>query len=279
MKSKISEFINYSLGVIGILTGAYFYFASVKERIPTFIIDPIKTTIVDKELVKDKPLKIFDIEGKEITMDVNVLTFYFFNQGNESIKPENILTELKLSLPDDCQIIDYKILKASRPVTKIELVKTDSLKNSIEIKFRILETSDGLTGQIIYLGSKESNLVLSGDIEGVKHISSTVNKVNIGMLFLALFSLIYFFIFYFLIKLRFKLREPYQLIIRSEKNLAEKSTLTFTYMRLLVGSIILFLLIFISSLILSKTLLSRWFDPKYKQTLKNEIPSEVLPNN
>jgi len=57
---------------------------------------------------------------------------------------------------------------------------------------------------------------------------------------------------------------PYQLVVRSEENLAERSTFSFTYAKLLVILSSVFLLIFIASLFLSKTLLAKWFDPKYE---------------
>ncbi len=61
-----------------------------------------------------------------------------------------------------------------------------------------------------------------------------------------------------------RLTAPYQLVVRSEENLAERSTFSFTYAKLLVILSSVFLLIFIASLFLSKTLLAKWFDPKYE---------------
>lgn len=61
-----------------------------------------------------------------------------------------------------------------------------------------------------------------------------------------------------------RLNAPYQLVVRSEDNLAEKSSLSFTYLKLLLVSAFLFLFIFIGSLFLAKTLLAKWFDPKYE---------------
>jgi murein DD-endopeptidase MepM/ murein hydrolase activator NlpD len=61
-----------------------------------------------------------------------------------------------------------------------------------------------------------------------------------------------------------RLAAPYQLVVRSEENLAERRTLSFTYAKLIVILASLFFLIFIASLFLSKTLLAKWFDPKYE---------------
>jgi len=67
-----------------------------------------------------------------------------------------------------------------------------------------------------------------------------------------------------------RLTTKYQLVIRNEENLAEKSSLGFTYAKLLVISATIFLILFVFSLFLSKTLLAKWFDPKHAQMESNK---------
>ncbi len=67
-----------------------------------------------------------------------------------------------------------------------------------------------------------------------------------------------------------RLTTRYLLVIRKEENLEEKTTVGFTYAKLLVVFTSLFLFIFISSLFLSKTLLAKWFDPKYEQAVNKK---------
>lgn len=276
MKKTTEKTINYSIGILGIILSAYFYYDSLRERAPTFIVDPIVSTIIDRELVKDNPLKILNSKGIEITQDVNVLTFYFFNQGNESIKSENILSDLRLSLPVNCEILDYKILKVSRDVSNIKLLKKDSAKNSISIQFKILEKSDGFTGQIIYVGAKENKLVLRGEIEGVRQVSTTIKKLN-PVLLISLLIISYVIInIYFIIKFKPRLQKRYKLVIVNEKDLAERTSFSFTYAKYLMAITFSFVLILVSSLFLSKAL-SNWFDPKYRPSIKTEIPIEILP--
>jgi len=57
----------------------------------------------------------------------------------------------------------------------------------------------------------------------------------------------------------------YQLVIRKEENLEEKSTIGFTYTRILSVIMVLLVIVFAASLFLSQTLLARWFDPRYAQ--------------
>jgi len=59
-------------------------------------------------------------------------------------------------------------------------------------------------------------------------------------------------------------------VIRNEENLAEKSTFGFTYAKVLLLSAALFIVVFLLSLFLSKTLLAKWFDPKHAQMVANK---------
>ena len=55
------------------------------------------------------------------------------------------------------------------------------------------------------------------------------------------------------------------MVIRNEANLEEKSSLGFTYAKLLVIATVLFILLFAGSLYLAQSLLAKWFDPRYAQ--------------
>ena len=67
-----------------------------------------------------------------------------------------------------------------------------------------------------------------------------------------------------------KLTSRYQLIIRNEENFAEKTSMGFTYSKVILFSGILFSIIFVVSLFLSKTLLAKWFDPRHAQIEMNK---------
>jgi murein DD-endopeptidase MepM/ murein hydrolase activator NlpD len=67
-----------------------------------------------------------------------------------------------------------------------------------------------------------------------------------------------------------RLTTRYQLVIRNEENLAEKTSFGFTHAKLLVLSVVVFVLIFMLSLFLSETLLAKWFDPRHAQMEANK---------
>lgn len=60
------------------------------------------------------------------------------------------------------------------------------------------------------------------------------------------------------------LTNRYLLILRNEENFAEKTTISFTYAKLILISFILLMIMMISSLYLSSTLMAQWFDPRHE---------------
>lgn len=62
----------------------------------------------------------------------------------------------------------------------------------------------------------------------------------------------------------------YQLIIRNEENFAEKTSLGFTYSKIILFSVILFAVTLVISLFLIKTVLAKWFDPRHAQLEANK---------
>jgi murein DD-endopeptidase MepM/ murein hydrolase activator NlpD len=67
-----------------------------------------------------------------------------------------------------------------------------------------------------------------------------------------------------------RLTTRYQLVIRNEENLAEKTSFGFTYAKILALSVVVFVMVFLLSLFLSETLLAKWFDPRHAQMEANK---------
>src|SRR5688500_6901396 len=66
------------------------------------------------------------------------------------------------------------------------------------------------------------------------------------------------------------LTNRYQLIIRNEENFAEKTSVGFTYSKIILFSVIIFIFFLVISLFLVETVLEKWFDPKYEQMVLNQ---------
>ena len=67
-----------------------------------------------------------------------------------------------------------------------------------------------------------------------------------------------------------RLTNKYQMVIRNEENLAEKSSFGFTYAKLFVLAGLVFVVVFALSLLLAQSLLARWFDPRHAQREANQ---------
>jgi hypothetical protein len=162
---------------ITIVFGYYFLYLGNRERKPTFYLDPTRTTILDKANAANAPLQLLKSNGDTIHADVTSVYFYFFNQGTETIKRENVYEPLRIVLNDKAEILDYKLLKVSRPVSGIKLVR-DTVGNSLSINFKALEKDDGLVGQIIFEGNKNALINLEGGIDGVKYFETHLSSID-----------------------------------------------------------------------------------------------------
>lgn len=142
---KVPSFINRAnilalIGIFGTVFGVYTYYASQKEREPTFFDDPYKVSIVSTELVKETPIKIFRSNGVELNGNIYSTKFYFFNQGDLPIRRDEILEPIRVGIKDSlAEILDFKILKTSRDVIKLQLVNDTIHKNILNLDFRILK--------------------------------------------------------------------------------------------------------------------------------------------
>ena len=71
------------------------------------------------------------------------------------------------------------------------------------------------------------------------------------------------------------LTNRYQLIIRNEENFAEKTTIAFTYSRVIVIGFFLFLLVFFTGVIIQSYVFSAWNDERIVQLRREKIANEL----
>lgn len=163
--------------VITLVFGYYFLYVGIRERRPTFYVDPTRTVILDKKNAANAPIQLLKSNGDTIYSDVTSIYFYFFNQGQETIKHENIYSPLKIVLSDSAEILDYKVLKVARSVSGIEVTQ-DTIGNSLDINLKALEKDDGFVGQIIFEGNKNASVGIEGGIDGVKYFETRLTNID-----------------------------------------------------------------------------------------------------
>src|SRR5207247_5981904 len=136
-------------------------------REPILVVDPNRVEILSTERLATAPIKVLRRDNTPIETDVYAVRFYFWNAGRRSIKPDNVLEPIRVSLDTASEILDFRVLKTSRPITHARLVPSGSRLATLVLVFSILERGDGLTGQVIYQGKRTAHLGITGTIEGV----------------------------------------------------------------------------------------------------------------
>jgi hypothetical protein len=185
----ISSFISIAITII---FGYYFIYVGEKQREPTFYVDPIRTMIIDKENAADAPLKLLKASNDtivSINADVVSAYCYFFNQGAETIKRENIYSPIKIKVDTGAEILYFKVIKSSRQVSGVNIVR-DTTDNSLIIDFKALEKDDGLVGQLIYEGSMDSQIFIEGGIDGSKSFKSELSSIHPMYVLISIFILL-----------------------------------------------------------------------------------------
>jgi len=151
------------LTLSGVLLAIYFYLASIKERELAYYSDPIKTVVVKSGQASEIEVHY---RGRIVSSDVTGVQVLVWNNGEESIHKENILSEVKIVTKPSVPILEAKITKLSRMVTQLEINSKLFSEGIVPISWLILEKNDGALIQLIYEGSPDVEIILEGTIEG-----------------------------------------------------------------------------------------------------------------
>jgi hypothetical protein len=245
MTPRLKDILISSIISIGITVvfGYYFLYLGDKQREPTFYEDPTRTLIIDRANAADAPLQLLKPNRDSITSDVVSVYVYFFNQGKETIKRENIYAPLQIKVDTSAEILYFKVLKTARNVSGI-YTSRDSLGRFVNIDFNALEKDDGFVAQLMYEGNRNARIELIGGIEGAKEFKTELSTIHP---------------LYFLIALLLFLVAAYILLILNKRT--AKSTPKFLFFFSALPVLYLLLMLY----------KSEWFiDHKVPQTLRIE---------
>jgi hypothetical protein len=152
--------------VVSLALAYYWHAQSVQERAPTYYIGPARARIVDTSVPAPPQLQVL-YRGKDLNANVSAAIVYFWNDGRLPIKAEDVLEPLRIQLAPGCEIIDARILRISRAVTRFAKGEiSETAKNALPLSFSILERNDGAVLQIIYTGNPEARVSVAGTIVG-----------------------------------------------------------------------------------------------------------------
>lgn len=195
------------LAIVAIILAVIFYFGAQEESQLVYAINPARTSVVTAGQATE--LEIFHqgiALGEEDIMAAQVA---IWNTGDKSIRQINILKDIVIYTQPAVPILEAKISKLSRDVTEFTLHDTpESLAGGrVPISWYILETNDGASIQLIYIGAETIEIHVDGVIEE----QGDVQRVDPGV----------------------KIESP------SEQVLAQKESRTFSFILLLVSGILI----------------------------------------
>lgn len=164
------------VSVAGLFFGVYAYHASQQYSELKYAISPDKSVLIDSNKASDFEITF---SGQKIDSDVTSTTITIWNDGKKSIRPENILEPIILKVGEGISILEAKIIKSSRNTINLTLDNSKNREGIVMPSWKIFEHKDGGVIQIIYAGSHDTPIVMSGVIEGKKEISGFMTKMKL----------------------------------------------------------------------------------------------------
>ncbi len=166
---SIEDIIGVILGISGIVTGYIFYRKGLRVREPTI---SIKTN----NLIQDHVSQIDGLEilyKGQLVRNLSVSKIIFWNNGSETIDKEDIVqaNPLRIVGKDGVSILDAKIVAENNKASLFTCYLDDEGK--LRITFDYLDKDHGAVIQLTHTGLSSKDLVVEGQIKGVKVIKWT----------------------------------------------------------------------------------------------------------
>src|ERR1700733_1814872 len=114
--------IAWVAGVLGMILSIYFYIQSEKKRDLAYYVNPAQAVVV--KTGESSNLHVFfgsHGNSQELTSDVTAAQIAIWNEGNESIRPDNVLRQVVIRTNPSVPILEASIRKKSRDVINFTL--------------------------------------------------------------------------------------------------------------------------------------------------------------
>jgi hypothetical protein len=161
-----------AIAVISITVSIMLYVKSKKEMIPTYMVSSSQVKIYDSK-TSASGFTVIDASKKPITEDVYLLQTAFWNSGQLPIEPSAVRTPIRIHLTDCAQILEFKILKQTRPeLANFRILLDTSVsqaptEKSLFLMWDHLDPNFGARIQIIFAGQASSKLFYTGYVAGI----------------------------------------------------------------------------------------------------------------
>ena len=161
------------LAVVGLLFGVYQWSDSKIYPHLAFYVSPSRTIIVQTGTASDLAVTF---RGRTIEGNLSAVQMSVWNGGKGVIRTSDILEPIYVSTGDGSPILEAKIVKEAREVSKIKLDETNAGEGRISLSWNILEQDDGAVIQLIYAGDRGTPIALNGTVQGQKTITRTTTQ-------------------------------------------------------------------------------------------------------
>jgi hypothetical protein len=149
--------------VVGVGLAIYFYFGGARSRKLTYAVNPVKTIVV--KAGEASTLRVLHGD-QDIKGDVTAAQVAIWNDGTESIRPENVLSPISIVLRPSAPILEAKVRKVSRAVIGAAIDTSRLADGAVPVTWKILEHNDGAVIQLIFAGPTETDIAVDGTVEG-----------------------------------------------------------------------------------------------------------------
>jgi hypothetical protein len=180
---KLGEWLSHPLnlllglfGTIASILSVVFYLQSIETRELTFLIHPVKTTVV--KAGRASRLKV-SLGEREITNDISAVQIAFWNAGKRPIRRNEILEPIIIGLGTNHAVLEVALRKVTRQLTHVALDQGRLANGEVGISWDILEKLDGGVVQIVYAGDTSVPIQINGVVEGQSQIPLRVLDARI----------------------------------------------------------------------------------------------------
>lgn len=149
--------------IIALGFAVHLYIDSRTTRDLVYFVHPERAAVVRAE--QTSRLQI-ELDGEVVRRDVTAVQVAFWNEGEDAIRSQNLLSPFIISTGPRHPILEAGVRKLSRGVIGISLDKSGIHEGRLRIDWTILEQKDGATLQIVYLGDVNVPVKASATVEG-----------------------------------------------------------------------------------------------------------------
>lgn len=167
LRNPVVNAIAWIATVLGLILSIYFYVRSTKKRDLVYYVNPAQAIVV--KTGESSGLHVF-YGSHELTSDVTAAQIAVWNQGNDSIRPDNVLEQVAIRTKPSVPILEASIRKKSRDVIDVSLDQSRLSDGVVGVRWNILEQNDGAVIQIVYAGAPSNEIHTSGVVEGQGNI-------------------------------------------------------------------------------------------------------------